>query len=174
MHLCIIVSVLGTFPRIYSGRMVWRITLTCFRRLLDSLRTSTFRKSWSRSEPHQMQKVDNGSHVWWGIWSKSDFTKECPLRGYDNRKEDWPKCMHGEDCLLQMFTERIDGGRRFFKCPRAWVIAITFHLLNMFLDCTTTYKTYLLQSSKSKENYGFTRWVDPRPIYPHQQYIYYL
>jgi hypothetical protein len=31
--------------------------------------------------------------------NKSDFTKECPLRGYDNRKEDWPKCMHGEDCL---------------------------------------------------------------------------
>ena len=28
--------------------------------------------------------------------SKSDFTKECSLRGYDNRKEDWPKCMHGE------------------------------------------------------------------------------
>ena len=32
--------------------------------------------------------------------SKSDFTKECPLRGYDNRKEDCPKCMHGEDCLV--------------------------------------------------------------------------
>ena len=32
--------------------------------------------------------------------SKSDFTKECPLRGYDNQKEDWPKCMHGEDCLV--------------------------------------------------------------------------
>ena len=56
------------------------------------------------------------------------------LRGYDNRKEDWPKCMHGEDCLVQMFTKGIDGGRRFFKCPRAWVIAITFRLLNMFLE----------------------------------------
>ena len=49
--------------------------------------------------------------------SKSDFTKECPLRGYDNQKEDWPKCMHGEDSLVQMFTEGMDGGRRFFKCP---------------------------------------------------------
>jgi len=49
--------------------------------------------------------------------SMSDFTKECPLRGYDNRKEDWPKCIHGEDCLVQMFTEAIDGGRHFFKCP---------------------------------------------------------
>jgi len=33
-----------------------------------------------------------------------------------------------------MFTEVIDGGRRFFKCPRVWVLAITFHLLNMFLE----------------------------------------
>ena len=49
-------------------------------------------------------------------------------------KEDWPKCMHGEDYLAQMFTEGIYGGRRFFKCPRAWVIAITFRLLNMFLE----------------------------------------
>jgi hypothetical protein len=32
----------------------------------------------------------------------------------------------------------------------------------------------ILQCSESKENYGFTRWVDPRLIYPQQQYIYYL
>ena len=25
----------------------------------------------------------------------------------------------------------------------------------------------------AEDNYSFTRWVDP-PIYPHQQYIYYL
>ena len=42
------------------------------------------------------------------VESKSDFTKETPLRGYNERKEDWPKCMHGEDCLVQMFTEKID------------------------------------------------------------------
>jgi hypothetical protein len=34
--------------------------------------------------------------------------------------------------------------------------------------------TYFLQSFESEENCGFTRWVDLRPIYPHQQYIYYL
>ena len=50
--------------------------------------------------------------------SMSDFTKETPLRGYDNRIEDWTKCMHGEDCLVQMCAEGTDGGRRFFKCPR--------------------------------------------------------
>ena len=75
--------------------------------------------------------------------SKSDFTKECPLRGYDNRKEDWPKCMHGEDCLVKMFTKGIDGGHRFFKWPRAWVIAITFRLLNMFLEYPYNSQTYI-------------------------------
>ena len=53
------------------------------------------------------------------VESKSNFTKEAPLRGYDEWKEEWQKCMHGEDCLVQMFIEGIDGGRRFFKCPRA-------------------------------------------------------
>ena len=27
------------------------------------------------------------------VESKSDFTKEAALRGYDERKEEWPKCM---------------------------------------------------------------------------------
>jgi hypothetical protein len=70
--------------------------------------------------------------------SKNDFTKEAPLRGYDNRKEELPKCMHGEDCLVQMFTEGIDGGRRFFKCPRALVIAITLCCFNILLFYTAT------------------------------------
>jgi hypothetical protein len=70
--------------------------------------------------------------------SKNDFTKEAPLRGYDNRKEELPKCMHGEDCLVQMFTEGIDGGRRFFKCPRALVIAITLCGFNILLFYTAT------------------------------------
>ena len=55
------------------------------------------------------------------VQSKSEFTTTKPLRGYDNRKEDLPKCMHGEDYVVQMMTEGEDGGRRFFKCPRAWV-----------------------------------------------------
>ena len=81
--------------------------------------------------------------------------------------------MHGEDCLVQMFTKGIDGGRCFFKCPWAWVIAITFCFFNMFLFYTT-YMPYLLWSSLAEENCGFTRWVDPWPIYPHVEYIYYL
>jgi hypothetical protein len=34
-----------------------------------------------------------------------DFIKEVRLRYYDKRREDWMKCMHGEDCLVQMFVE---------------------------------------------------------------------
>ena len=76
--------------------------------------------------------------------SKSDFTKNSPLRGYDNCREDWPKCMHGEDCLVQMCAEGVDGGRRFFKYPRAWIIVTTMHLLNIFPLFCPTYERYLM------------------------------
>ena len=42
---------------------------------------------------------------------KSEFTNENPLRQYDNRREPWPKYRHGEDCLVQMCTDGMDGGR---------------------------------------------------------------
>ena len=64
---------------------------------------------------------------------KSDFTKDSPLRGYDYRREEWPKCLHGEDCIVQMMHEGTDGGRRFYRCPRAWVIAITIRFHKLFL-----------------------------------------
>ena len=76
------------------------------------------------------------------VESRSDFTKETPLRGYDNRREDWPKCMHGEDCLVQMCDEGTDGGRRFFKCPRAWVILSTKGVLDMFNMYCMIYTTF--------------------------------
>ena len=55
------------------------------------------------------------------VESKKDFSRDRPLRGYDNRLEDWPKYRHGEDCLVQMLHDDLEAGRRFFKCPRAWV-----------------------------------------------------
>ena len=47
------------------------------------------------------------------VESRGDFTKDSALRGYDNRRKYWPKCMHGEDCLMQMCTEGTDVGHRF-------------------------------------------------------------
>jgi hypothetical protein len=108
------------------------------------------------------------------VKSKGEFTKEKPLRGYDDRKEDLPKCMHGENCSVQMCAKGTDGGRCFFKYPRAWVIVTAFPLLHMFLFFCTTYLRYLLQSSDASENCGFVRWVDPPPLHPYQEYIYYL
>ena len=64
---------------------------------------------------------------------KSDFTKDSPLRGYDYHMEEWPKCSHGENCVVQMMAEGTDGGRCFFRCPRAWVIAITLRFHKLFL-----------------------------------------
>ena len=64
---------------------------------------------------------------------KSNFTKNSPLRGYDHRREEWSKCSHGEDCVVQMMTDETDGGRRFFRCPRAWVVAITLRFHKTFV-----------------------------------------
>jgi hypothetical protein len=66
------------------------------------------------------------------VETQRDFTKECPLRGYDNRKEDWPKYRHGEGCLVQMFVEGLDGGCHLFKCPRAEVISFKILYLIFF------------------------------------------
>jgi len=65
--------------------------------------------------------------------SKREFTRETPLRRYDNCKEDWPKCRHGEDCLVQMCTDGMDRGRHFFKCPRAWV-TISINFIYIFFE----------------------------------------
>jgi len=108
------------------------------------------------------------------VQSKSEFTTTKPLRGYDNRKEDWPKCMHGEDCVVQMMTEGEDGSRRLFKCPRAWVRLNNLLLLHVSHFIPILYPRYMFQSSADSDGCGFVRWVDPAPIHPHQEYIEYL
>jgi hypothetical protein len=59
--------------------------------------------------------------------SKSDFTRERPLRSYDNRTEDWPKYCHGEDCVVQMYNNYDGGDRRFFRCPQGFVFPFNSH-----------------------------------------------
>jgi hypothetical protein len=100
---------------------------------------NTGRKKGGMKGPSIVWKGSVGSESYseavyeFSVESKGEFTKEKPRRGYDDRKEDWPKCMYDEDCLVQMRAEGMDGGRRFFKCPRAWIIITTIHLLHMFL-----------------------------------------
>ena len=78
------------------------------------------------------------------VENKSNFCKDNPLRGYDNRKEEWPKCLHSEDCIVQMMTEGTDGGRRFFKFPRAWVLAITLRLQHICLLFSKSYRGFFV------------------------------
>ena len=76
--------------------------------------------------------------------TKREFTKETPLRQYHNRKEEWPKCMHNKDYLVQMCGSGTDRGRRFFKRPRAWIISMNTGLFNTFvLLSVVTYMIFL-------------------------------
>ncbi|WVZ74513.1 hypothetical protein U9M48_022685, partial [Paspalum notatum var. saurae] len=71
------------------------------------------------------------------------------LRPYDDRRDEWPKCAHGEHCVVQVFDSWIDGGRRFYRCPNG-------------------YDYYDMGSCR------FTKWVDP-PNHQHiDEYISYL
>ena len=73
-----------------------------------------------------------------------------------------------------MMTEGEDGGRRFFKCPRAWVPVTNLYLLPVSHSIPILYPRYMFQSSADLDGCGFVRWVDPAPIHPHQEYIEYL
>ena len=56
------------------------------------------------------------------LQEKRDFGPNNPLRTYERRKPvKWPKCVHGENCIVQVNQGEIDGGRRFWRCPRGWV-----------------------------------------------------
>jgi hypothetical protein len=75
---------------------------------------------------------------------KSDLDKEVRFWSYDNRREDWTKCMHSEDCLMQMFVEgRIGGDPCFFRCPFAYVNITYNPLFYMILVLSKTNSKHL-------------------------------
>jgi len=43
------------------------------------------------------------------------------LREYDERDDVWPQCHHKKPCVVQMYDDWIDAGRRFFRCPDGYV-----------------------------------------------------
>jgi hypothetical protein len=51
---------------------------------------------------------------------------------------------------------------------------LTLIFLDLYLVCRNTYWYMCFQDSSCPDKCGFTRWVDPPPIYFHQQYITYL
>ena len=66
---------------------------------------------------------------------KSDFTHpHGQLRHYDDREEEWPKCVHGDDVVVQMYDGGCDSGRRFFRCPRAQVKTSEMYISQLTLS----------------------------------------
>jgi hypothetical protein len=69
------------------------------------------------------------------LQGKKDFHPPSRLRPYDNRKEEWPKCCHGDNCVVQVYSDGgLHEGRRFLRCPRGWVSLTTrFIVLLIFI-----------------------------------------
>ena len=44
------------------------------------------------------------------LQGKSNFRPPSRLPSYDNRKEEWSKCCHDENCVVQVYDGGIDGG----------------------------------------------------------------
>ena len=59
----------------------------------------------------------------------NSFVAGRKLRPYDDRTEPWPTCRCGEYCVVQVFDEFIDGGRRFYRCSNGYMCApLTYSL----------------------------------------------
>jgi hypothetical protein len=53
---------------------------------------------------------------------KSDFTSMREVRSYAPKQSVlWPRCSHGELCVMQVYEGWNNSGRRFWHCPYAWV-----------------------------------------------------
>ena len=52
---------------------------------------------------------------------RQDFAPPRRLREYDDRDDVWPQCHHKQPCVIQMYDDWKDAGRRFFRCPNGMV-----------------------------------------------------
>ena len=68
------------------------------------------------------------------IQEKRDFGTQNRLKPYEPRRKavNWPKCMHGELCIVQVYDGEIHGGRRFWRCPRGWVGPLIYIIIHPF------------------------------------------
>ena len=56
------------------------------------------------------------------VLDKRDFKSMRDVRKYaPNQMVNWPRCAHGEFCVMQIYQGWDNSGRRFWHCSRAWV-----------------------------------------------------
>jgi hypothetical protein len=56
------------------------------------------------------------------VLDKRDFKSMRDVRKYaPNQTVNWPRCAHGEFCVMQVYQGWDNSSRRFWHCSRAWV-----------------------------------------------------
>jgi hypothetical protein len=56
------------------------------------------------------------------VLDKRDFKSMRDVRKYaPNKMVNWPRCAHGEFCVMQVYQGWDNSGRRFWHYSRAWV-----------------------------------------------------
>jgi hypothetical protein len=56
------------------------------------------------------------------VLDKRDFKSMCDVRKYEpNQTVNWPRCAHGEFCVMRVYQGWNNSGRRFWHCSQAWV-----------------------------------------------------
>lgn len=61
------------------------------------------------------------------VLGKRDFQSMRDVRSYaPNQPVNWPRCAHGEFCVMQVYQGWNNSGRRFWHCPFEWVSKATW------------------------------------------------
>jgi hypothetical protein len=75
---------------------------------------------------------------------KSDFRLMRDVRSYAPKQTVlWPRCSHGEFCVVQVYQGWNNSGRRFWHCPYAWVSNSTNFLI-IFLSFRNVFLSFVV------------------------------
>ena len=68
------------------------------------------------------------------VLDKRDFRSMRDVRSYaPNQPVNWPRCAHGEFCVMQVYQGWNHSGRRFWHCPYASVSIATMTFVHHFV-----------------------------------------
>jgi hypothetical protein len=82
--------------------------------------------SWSGdghgSSPELWHQQSENFEANFPLKGNSDSRSMCDVRSYAPKQTVlWPRCSHGEFCVMQVYQGWNNSGRHFWHCPYAWV-----------------------------------------------------
>jgi hypothetical protein len=84
--------------------------------------------SWTRADdddsigPAPWSQQDPEFNTNFPVLDKRDFKSMRDVRKYaPNQMVNWPRCAHGEFCVMQVYQRWDNSGCRFWHYSRAWV-----------------------------------------------------